>query len=57
MTLHGFPAAMQSAGISFVTIDPEPITDLAPIVTPFNIIQRVPIRTSFSIVIGALAAV
>lgn len=40
---------MQLAGIDLVTIAPAPITELSPIDTPFNIIQRVPIKTLFPI--------
>ena len=45
---------MQSGGIDLVTTLPLPITLRAPIVTPFNIIQRVPINTSSYITIGAV---
>lgn len=57
MTLQGFPAAILSAGIDLVTTLPAPITDLAPIVTPFKIMHLVPINTSSSMTIGALAEV
>lgn len=36
----GLPHAIQSAGIDRVTTAPAPITERAPITTPFNIIQR-----------------
>jgi len=51
-SLHGFPAAIQSAGISFVTTLPAPIMERAPIVTPLSIILFAPIHTSSSMVIG-----
>lgn len=50
----GLPHAIQSAGIDRVTTAPAPITERAPITTPFNIIQRAPIITSSSIVICLL---
>lgn len=57
ITLQVFPAAMQSDGIDLVTMLPLPIILRAPIVTPFNMTQRVPINTSSSITIGAVLAV
>ena len=36
ITLHGFPAATQSAGILFVTTLPAPMILRAPIVTPLR---------------------
>ena len=33
MTRHGFPTAIELAGISFVTTLPEPMTQLSPIIT------------------------
>jgi len=39
LDLQGLPAAIESGGIDFVTTEPEPIIDLAPIVTPFKTIQ------------------
>ena len=36
ITLHGLPAAMQSAGMLFVTTLPAPIMLREPIVTPFS---------------------
>lgn len=52
ITLQGFPAAIQSAGISFVTTLPAPMIERAPIVTPLRIILSAPIHTSSSMVIG-----
>ena len=49
MTLAGFPAAIQSGGMFFVTTELAPIILLAPIVTPFNITEFIPIKTSSSI--------
>ena len=46
ITLQGFPPAIVSAGILLVTTLPAAIIDLSPIVTPFNIVQPVPIKTS-----------
>lgn len=57
MILQGLPPATQSLGIDLVTIEPAAITLCAPIVTPLRIIQRAPISTSSSIIIGALLAV
>ena len=34
ITLAGTPTATESLGISFVTIEPAPITTLSPMVTP-----------------------
>ena len=39
ITLHGFPAATQSAGMFFVTTLPAPIILLDPIVTPLRMIE------------------
>lgn len=52
MTLQGFPPAMTSGGIFFITTEPAAIILLSPIVTPFRIIQFVPINTSFPILTG-----
>ena len=49
MTLAGFPAAIQSCGISFVTTLPAPTIERAPICTPFRMMECVPIKTSSSI--------
>ena len=53
-TLQGTPAAMLLAGILFVTTLPAPMTLFVPMVTPFRMVQFVPIQTSSSITIGAL---
>ena len=45
INLHGFPAATTPAGISFVTILPDPITVSSLIVTPLNIVVPPSIRT------------
>ena len=42
ITLHGAPAATELLGISFVTIDPNPIMQLSPISTPFRIVTSLP---------------
>ena len=52
MTRHGFPTAIESAGISFTTTLPAPITEFWPIVTPGSIVELPPIHTPFSIVTG-----
>ena len=52
MNLAGLPAQISSEGILHVTTEPAPITLLAPIVTPFRMMERVPINTSSSIIIG-----
>ena len=52
ITLQGLPAAIQSVGMLLVTILPAPMILLAPIVTPFRIMQWAPIQASSSIVIG-----
>ena len=53
MGLQGFPAAMQSEGMSFGTTLPAPMMERAPIVTPLRIMHFAPIQTSSSMVIGA----
>jgi len=50
--LAGFPIAMESLGISFVTTLPAPMTALSPIVTPGKIVQFPPIQTFLPIVTG-----
>ena len=52
MTRHGFPTAIELAGISFVTTLPEPMTQLSPILTPGLTTVFPPIQTLFPIVIG-----
>ena len=52
ITLQGFPTAIELLGIFFVTILPEPITTLSPIVMPGFIIAPPPIQTLLPIVIG-----
>ena len=52
ITLHGFPATTQSAGILFVTTLPAPMMLLAPIVTPLRMIEWTLTQTSSSITIG-----
>ena len=44
ITLHGFPAAKQLSGTSFVTTLPAPITVPLPMVTPGRIIAPPPIQ-------------
>lgn len=44
ITLHGFPAATQLSGMSFVTIEPAPIMQFFPIITGFVIIVFIPIK-------------
>lgn len=55
--IAGFPAAMQSEGMSLVTILPAPMILLAPMRTPFSTIQFVPINTSSSIMISLSNAI
>ena len=57
ITLAGFPPAIQSAGMDLVTTLSAAMMLRAPMVTPFRIMQRVPMRTSSSMTIGAEAAV
>ena len=52
MTRHGFPTAIESSGISFVTTDPAPMVHRWPMVTPGRIVTLPPIQTSSPIVIG-----
>ena len=54
ITLQGFPAAIQSAGMDFVTTLPLPIIVRSPMETPYNIIHRVPIKTLYPITIPLL---
>ena len=50
--MHGLPKATTFGGISFVTTDPAPMTDLFPIVTPGRIVTFPPIQTSEPMVMG-----
>jgi hypothetical protein len=56
MILAGFPATMTPAGTLLETTLPAPITEPWPILTPFNIRQFMPIKTSSSIVMAAVWA-
>ena len=49
----GFPATTQFLGISFVTTEPAPITELSPIVTPGKTIAPAPIHTLLPMLILA----
>lgn len=51
ITLHGFPPAITSEGMSDTTTLPAAIIDRAPILTPLFIIHFAPINTSSSIII------
>ena len=53
ITLQGFPTATTSAGISFVTTEPAPITALSPILTPGRTTTFPPSQTPSPIVIGS----
>ena len=52
MTFAGIPAAMQFAGMLFVTSDFAPTTALSPIVTPFSTVTSEPSQTLFPIITG-----
>ena len=52
ITLHGFPTAKLSEGISFTTTLPAPITTLLPIVTPGITCTPAPNHTLFPTLIG-----
>ena len=52
ITLHGFPTATLSEGISFTTTLPAPITTLLPIVTPGITCTPAPNHTLFPTLIG-----
>ena len=45
ITLHGFPAAIQWAGMPFVIKLFAPIIECSPIVTPFNTVTFMPNHT------------
>ena len=44
--LAGFPAHISSAGIDLVTTEPAPMIDRAPMWTPLQIIEQVPLKAS-----------
>jgi hypothetical protein len=46
----GFPAAIQLAGISPVTILPAPMIELSPIIVPLRITEFIPIHTLHPII-------
>ena len=52
ITLHGFPTATLSEGISFTTTLPAPITQPSPMVTPPHTVTFPAIQQLFPIVIG-----
>jgi hypothetical protein len=55
ITTAGFPAATQSAGTSFVTTDPAPITARSPMVTPLRMMLCAPMKTSSPMAMGFVA--
>ena len=52
ITLAGFPAAMQLAGIGLVTTLAAAITELSPIITPLSTITRLPSQTLLPMMTG-----
>ena len=56
ITFAGLPAAKLNGGIDFVTIDPAPMTDPSPIVTPVKTMTLDANQTLSSIRIGACFA-